>query len=380
MLDFDLTDEQRALQRRVRDFTDRHVTPGYLERSASDAYPENMLTVLADEGLLGLRYPMSVGGAGLDEVSIGIVLEELAKGDMNVALLVFFLAGWANEGLPRDLAETVTKGVIRGQTMVAAGITEPQGGSDVAALRTRAEIDGDEYVISGEKTSVGLAYWARYATVLCRLGGEGYEGVGTIFVDLDQPGVERRRIRDMGSGIVGRGSLRFTAARAPRSWLLADAGEGFRQTMRRFDVARALVSIMALGTAEASLTDAIDYARTRSVFGKRIGDYQGVAFRLVEDLTLIEAMRQLIFRTLWQADQGREHTVESSMCKWWVPVTAQDICHRSLLTFGHYGYSNDNPVQQRYRDIVGVEIGDGTAEIQKLIIARRILGKDFRPG
>lgn len=381
MLEHDLTAEQLELQASVRAFTERAVRPGYLARAKDDAYPEEIVRALAEENLLGLRYSTGIGGRGLDETSVGIVLEELAKGDMNVALLTFFMGGSRTDaGLPPELAEQVAKQVIAGQMMTAAGITEPQGGSDVASIQTTAVLDGDEYIINGEKISVGMAAWSRYASVLCRVGdADGYRGLASVFVDLDQPGVTRGRIRDMGSGVVGRGWLRFDGARTPANWLLQPQGQGFVQTMKAFDVARVLVSLMALGCAEASLQDAIEYARRREVFGNRIGNYQSIAFRLAEDATYVEAMRLLAYRTLAMADRGIPHTMESSMCKWWIPLTSQQICHRSLLTFGHYGYSDDNPVQQRYRDVVGLEIGDGTAEIQKMVVARRILGREFRP-
>jgi cyclohexanecarboxyl-CoA dehydrogenase len=377
MLDFTFTDAQEQLRERVRAFAAEQVAPGYLERARSDDYPAELHAALAAEGLLGLRYPAEIGGGGLDEVSLGIVLEELAKADMNAALFAFFLMGTRDgERAPAGIRDRLAKEIIQGETVTAAGITEPQGGSDVASIRTTATRDGDEYVINGEKVSVGMAAWARYATVLCRVGGEGYRGLGSVFLDLDAPGVERGRIRDMGSGIVGRGWLRFTDVRVPAEHLLLPAGEGFVSTMKGFDVARVLVSMMTLGTAIASLDDAVAYARERVVFGRPIAHYQGVAFRLAEDATLIDAMRLLVYRALWMADRGVPHTKESSMCKWWVPLTSQQICHRSLLTFGHYGYNDENPVQQRYRDVVGLEIGDGTAEIQKLVVARRLLGRE----
>lgn len=381
MLEHDFTPEQLELQESVRAFTERAVRPGFLDRARGDAYPDELVRALAEENLLGLRYPREMGGRGLDETSVGIVLEELAKGDMNAALLTFFMGGGRmGGGMPPELTDQLVKGVISGDLMIAAGITEPQGGSDVASITTTATLDGDEYVINGEKTSVGMAAWARYATVLCRVGDEdGYRGLASVFVDLEQPGVTRGRLRDMGSGIVGRGWMRFEDARAPAGWLLQPQGQGFVQTMKGFDVARVLVSLMALGCAEASLADAIDYARQRQVFGKRIGNFQAIAFRLAEDSTYVEAARQLAYHALSLADRGIPHTMESSMCKWWIPLTAQQICHRSLLTFGHYGYNDDNPVQQRYRDVVGLEIGDGTAEIQKLVVSRRVLGRDFRP-
>lgn len=377
MLDFRFTPAQDELRERVRAFAAEHVAPQYLARARSDEFPADLHAALADAGLLGLRFPTGLGGGGLDEVSLGIVMEELAKADMNAALLVFFLFG-SRDGsrAPAALRDRLPGEIIRGETMTAAGITEPGGGSDVASIRTAAVQDGDEYVLNGEKISIGMAAWARYATVLCRVGGEGYRGIGSVFVDLDSPGVERGRIRDMGSGIVGRGWLRFTDVRVPADHLLLPAGDGFVSTMKGFDVARVLVSMMTLGTAIASLEDAVAYAKERVVFGRPIAHNQGVAFRLAEDATLIEAMRLMVYRALWMADQGVPHTMESSMCKWWVPLTSQQIVHRSLLTFGHYGYSDDNPVQQRYRDVVGLEIGDGTAEIQKLVVARRLLGRD----
>lgn len=380
MLEQDFTPEQRELQERVREFTDRAVRPGYLARARDDSYPAEIVRALAEENLLGLRYPTEIGGRGLDETSVGIVLEELAKGDMNVALLTFFMGGGRMGVMPPELAETLPKQIIAGEVMTAAGITEPQGGSDVASIQTTATLDGDEWVITGEKISVGMAAWARYGSVLCRVGDdEGYRGLASIFVDLEQPGVTRQRIRDMGGGLVGRGGIKFDGARAPANWLLQPQGQGFVQTMKGFDVARVLVSLMALGCAEASLDDAVEYARQREVFGKRIGNYQAIAFRLAEDATYVEAMRLLAYHALSLADRGIPHTMESSMCKWWIPLTAQQICHRSLLTFGHYGYNDDNPVQQRYRDVVGLEIGDGTAEIQKLVVSRRLLGREFRP-
>ncbi len=380
MLEHDFTPEQLALQESVRAFTDRAVRPGFLERARDDAYPAEIVEALAEENLLGLRYPAEIGGRELDETSVGIVLEELAKGDMNVALLVFFMGGGRMGVMPPELADSLPKQIIAGEVMSAAGITEPQGGSDVASIQTTATLDGDEWVINGEKTSVGMAAWARYASVLCRVGDDdGYRGLASVYVDLDQPGVTRGRIRDMGGGMVGRGWLKFENARAPEHWLLQPQGQGFVQTMKGFDVARVLVSLMALGCAEASLADAVDYARRREVFGKPIATYQSIAFRLAEDATYVEMARQLAYHTLSLADRGIPHTMESSMCKWWIPLTAQQICHRSLLTFGHYGYNDDNPVQQRYRDVVGLEIGDGTAEIQKLVVSRRLLGRDFRP-
>ena len=381
MLEHDFTPEQLELQASIRAFTDRAVRPGYLARARDDSYPEEIVRALAEEKLLGLRYPTEIGGRALDETSVGIVLEELAKGDMNVALLTFFMGGGRmGGGMPPELGEQLAKQIIAGEVMTAAGITEPQGGSDVASIQTTAVLDGDEYVVNGEKISVGMAAWSKYASVLCRVGdGDGYRGLASVFVDLDQPGVTRHRIRDMGSGIVGRGGLRFEDVRTPASWLLQPQGQGFVQTMKGFDVARVLVSLMALGCAEASLDDAVEYARQREVFGKRIGNYQAIAFRLAEDATYVEAMRGMAYRTLSLADRGIPHTTESSMCKWWIPLTSQQICHRSLLTFGHYGYNDDNPVQQRYRDVVGLEIGDGTAEIQKLVVSRRLLGKEFRP-
>jgi len=165
----------------------------------------------------------------------------------------------------------------------------------------------------------------------------------------------------------------------PLENIIGAEGEGFQATMQQFDLARSQVAMIACSIAEVCHAEALQYARERFAFGRPIGKFEGVAFGLVEDATMLEAARLMLYRTFWLHDRGVRHTKESAMCKWWIPHLAVDVIHRSLLIHGHYGYSDELPVQQRLRDAIGLEIGDGTAEIMKVILTRELLGKECLP-
>jgi cyclohexanecarboxyl-CoA dehydrogenase len=183
----------------------------------------------------------------------------------------------------------------------------------------------------------------------------------------------------MGMERLGRASITFEDVKLPKRYLLGSEGQGFYMTMGVFDFMRVCIGIACLGVAQASLEDAMTYARQRVAFGKPIAKFEGVSFKIVENATLVEAARLLCYRTLWLKDQGQVHTKESAMCKWWAVQVAVRAIHDALLIHGHIGYSKEYPLEQRLRDTIGFEIGDGTAEIMKIIICRELLGKEFLP-
>ena len=192
---------------------------------------------------------------------------------------------------------------------------------------------------------------------------------------LDLPGIQRTRFDDVGSAIVGRGSVFFDDVRIPADHRLGEEGKGFTQVMQGFDFSRVLIALQCLGAAQASIDEAWAYTKQRQAFGAPIAQYQGVTFPLVEFETLIAACRQLCYHALALRDAGLPHTAEAAMVKWMAPKTAFDAIHQCLLTFGHYGWSKDSPHQQRLRDVMGLEIGDGTAQVMKLIVARERVGR-----
>jgi cyclohexanecarboxyl-CoA dehydrogenase len=237
--------------------------------------------------------------------------------------------------------------------------------------------DGDSFVISGEKTSISLADQCDVAVVFARTGtdADGAKGISAFLIPMDLPGITRTAFDDVGTRAVGRGSIFFDGVRVPAENMLGEFNRGFIQVMQGFDYSRALIGLQCLGVARASLDEAWQYAKEREAFGEPIVRRQGVSFPLAEAETYYEALRLHCLRTLWLKDNKLPHTAEAAMCKWWGPKLACEVIHQCLLTHGHGGYAADYAFAQRYRDVLGLQIGDGTANIMKLIIAREKSGE-----
>jgi cyclohexanecarboxyl-CoA dehydrogenase len=267
--------------------------------------------------------------------------------------------------------------ITRGEAILALSITEPHAGSDAAALRLRARHDGNHYLLDGEKTSTTFADCADAFIVFARTDDkvEGAKGITAFLVPGDARGLQRTRFKDVGSHMCGRGSVFFDAVRVPVDHRLGAEGQGFSEVMAGFDYSRALIALQCIGAAQASVDEAWAYTKERQAFGGPIAQFQGVTFPLVEGETPLAAGRQLAYHALALRDAGAPHTVEAAMVKWFGPRTAFDVIHQCLLTFGHYGWSMDLPHQQRMRDVMGLEIGDGTAGIMKMIVARARAGR-----
>ena len=191
--------------------------------------------------------------------------------------------------------------------------------------------------------------------------------------------MSRSALRDLGSRAVGRAVLAFDHVRIPASHRMGAEGAGFYEVMRGFDFNRVLIALASLGAAQASLDETMQYVRERKAFGRPIVQFEGVSFPIAEAATHIEAARLLCYRALWLADRGERHTKESAMVKWWAPRLAVEVIHQCLLLHGHYGYTDELPFEQRLRDVIGLEIGDGTAEVMKLIVARELMGRESLP-
>ena len=331
-------------------------------------------------GILGPELPEAVGGMGVDCLTSGLLLEQIAYSDFNVSYvnLLTSLCGQIVAAYARSSAASGwLSQVLAGDKLIAIALTEPGAGSDAARIKLRTVRDGDGFVLNGEKTSISMATQADLAVVFARTGGEadGARGISAFLVPLDQQGISRTAFDDMGTRPVGRGSIFFDGVRVPAGMMLGDEGQGFIQVMQGFDYSRALIGMQCMAVARASLDEAWRYAQERQAFGKAIAEFQGVTFPLAEGETYYEACRALCLRTLWLKDQGLPHNAEAAMCKWWAPKVACDIIQQCLLTHGHGGYAGDYPFGQRYRDVFGLQIGDGTANIMKTIITRRMLAR-----
>jgi cyclohexanecarboxyl-CoA dehydrogenase len=383
VLDFTLTTEQQDLARTLRAFARRELAPRSRDGDRGGDFPWELWRRMGEVGVLGFRIPVEYGGLPADLVTVGLAMEEVARGDMS-ATYGIQLATLAGDILtataPVEIKKAWLPGIASGETVLALALTEPGGGSDAARLTCRAERDGDDYVLTGEKSGISLGMAARAAIVFARVTPSGRgSGITAFLVDLASPGVSRSPLRDLGSRAVGRAVIAFDRVRVPAQHRLGEEGTGFTRVMRGFDYNRCLIALACLGAATISLEETMAYVMERQAFGRRLAQFEGVSFPLAEAATHIEGARWLAYRALWLADRGESHTKEAAMVKWWAPKLAADVVHQCLLLHGHYGYTDELPFEQRLRDVIGLEIGDGTAEVMKLVIARELMGRESLP-
>jgi len=382
-MDLAFSPEQEELARTLRQFARKELAPRSAQWDKTGTFPWEAWRRMGELGLLGLRVPVAHGGQEADFLTFGIAMEEIGRGDFSCTYAIQ-LAGLAGEILgrsaPADLQARWLPSTARGETVVALALTEPGAGSDAANLACRAERDGSDYVITGEKSGISLGMAAQAAIVFARTDPAGRaRGVTAFLVPLDLPGVSRSPLRDMGTRAIGRAVLAFDHVRVPASHRLGEEGTGFYQVMQGFDYNRIGIALACLGVAQQSVEETIAYVKERKAFGRALARFEGVSFAIAEAATHVEACRWLCYRALWLADQGRPHTKESAMTKWWGPRLAVETIHQCLLLHGHYGYTDELPFEQRMRDVIGLEIGDGAAEVMKMVVARELMGRESLP-
>ena len=378
-LDEDLT----ALAEHARRFADARVAPGYLERDRTRVLDRALMREMGEMGFIAPELPEQYGGQGMGSLAAGVIHEAVARADLSLSYinLLASLNGQilAHHAQP-EIAGPWLQRLTRGEALLAIALTEPRGGSDAASLRLRMERDGDVYVLNGEKTSISAADQADAAVVFARSGSveSGARGVSALLVPMDLPGITRKRFDCHGQRAIGRGSIFFENVRVPASHLLGKEGEGFVQVMQGFDFSRALIGLQVLAVAQAALDETWAYVAERQAFGKPLSAFQGVSHPLADFETQVQGARLLCLQTLWLKDRDLPHTAEAAMCKWWAPKLAYDVVHQCLLSFGHGGYDR-GVMEQRLRDVLGFQIGDGTAQIMKTIIARTRAGREAVP-
>jgi len=377
---FALSDEQRAIQETARRFSAEKLAPGYQERDKSGTLDRALVRDMGALGLIGIDLPEACGGLGSDGVTAGLVAEEIAYGDFNLSY-VQLLGSLTGHILAKHAVADVAKHwvgkLVAGEALIGLGLTEPRGGSDAANLVVSATKSGNGYRLNGEKTSMSFSMEADAAVVFARTGppGSGARGVSAFLVDMSEKGVTRTRFEDFGTRVVARGSVFLDDVAVPADCMLGEEGQGFIQVMQGFDYSRAVIGLQAIAAAQASLDETWAYVKEREAFGAPLAQYQGVSFPLAEAETFLTMARQLCYLTLDLRDRGLPHTAEAAMAKWYAPKAAVDVIHQCLITHGHTGYTMNLPHQQRLRDVMGLEIGDGTAQIMKLIIAREKAGR-----
>lgn len=377
-------DEDLAmLAEQARRFATERVAPGFLERDQTRVLDRTLMREMGQMGFIAPELPEQHGGQGLGCLATGIIHEEIARADLSLSYinLLASLNGQilAHHGKPEVVKPWLAK-LTQGEILLAVALTEPGGGSDAANLRLKMERVGNHYVINGEKTSISAADQADAVVVFARTGpvDSGAHGVSAILVPMDLPGITRTRFNCHGQRAIGRGSLFFENVKVPVDHLLGEEGKGFVQVMRGFDFSRALIGLQVLAVARVALEETWAYITQRQAFGQPISAFQGVTHPLAELDTQVVSARLLCLQALWLKDKGAPHTAEAAMCKWWAPKLAYDVVHQCLLTFGHGGYDR-GLMEQRLRDVLGFQLGDGTAQIMKTVIARTRAGRAAVP-
>lgn len=379
MVSFAFTDEQHEFQKILADFARKQLLPGYRDRAASTEFPFSLLQQLGELGVLGIGLPEEYGGTGVDDpITLGLATETLAYGDVNLAsapIQIGLIASQLASASP-EVKEQLLPAMIEGRKTVAIALTEPGAGSDAAAITTVARpVDGG-WRLSGEKTAISWACNASAALIYAREPESGRaDGVSCYLVPLSDDRASVHHMPGMGCLPLGWGSIHLDDVFVPESHLVGEPGNGFQAVMSHFDFSRAAIGLMCLGAAQASLDEAIDYATQRHTFGKPIAAYQGVTFQLAEHATYLEAARWMCYHALWSRERAKPHTALASMSKWWPPKVAKDAIEAAMKIHGNLGYSTELSLQQRYRDVMAYMVADGTAEIQKQIIAKTIFDR-----
>jgi cyclohexanecarboxyl-CoA dehydrogenase len=378
------SEEEHEFRAEIRRFSERELAPHYQDDDKSGQMNPVIRQRMGQAGILGLRVPEQYGGQGASAVMVGIAAEEMSRSNINAAYLLLsttLIAEILLSAASEDQKKAWLPPIADGSVLPTLALTEPGHGSDAAHLTLRAtpESTGPGWRLKGEKTSISLADQSDTAVVFARTGGDGARGISAFYIDLNSSDLGIVRLSDVGARAAGRCSLFFDDLAVPAGRMIGAEGRGFISVMQGFEYSRAVIGLMTLGTADQALADAMAYAQQRQTFGQPISSRQGVAFPLVEQATYIAGARSLCYEALALKDLGLDHTAQSGMVKWWAPKTAVDAIHQAILTYGHAAWSDDNPQAQRLRDVMGFEIADGTAQVAKLVVARKLFGREHAP-
>ncbi len=379
-MDLDLPAEHVLLRDTVRDFMLTEAGPVIEAHERERQFPSEIVRRIGELGWLGIPIPEDEGGAGLDTLAYAIAVEEIGRVWGSLGLIV---AAHTSLGCgPLHLAGTDEQKqrylvpMASGRVLGAYGLTEPGAGSDAGGTRTTARREGDGWVLDGSKRFITNAGQAGTYVVTARTGEspKGGAEISAFIVPADTPGFSVGRLEDkLGLHASATGELRFDGARIPAENLLGERGDGFRMFLKILDGGRISIGALAVGLAQAALDAAVPYARTREQFGRPIGTFQGVAFMVADMATEIEAARSLVWKAAWLKDQGRDYGLVAAEAKLFASEVSSRATNAAIQIHGGYGYVTDYPVERYLRDAKLTEIGEGTSQVQRLVIARRIL-------
>lgn len=378
-MDFSYTNEQQQLRRAVREFAEAEILPHVREWDEHSTFPADVVRKCGQMGLMGSIFPEEFGGAGYGYIEYALVIEELARVDPSVALIVaahtslcanhLYLAG------TQEQKQKYLPKLASGEWLGSWSLTEPEAGSDAGGTKTTAIRDRDSWVLNGSKTFTTNAHYAQLCVVMAVTDkAQDHHGISAFLVESGTPGFRPGKKEDkLGMRASDTGEVILTDCRVGADALLGTAGEGFVDALRVLDGGRISIAALSLGIAQGAFDAALKYSKQRKQFGRLISDFQAIQFKLADMATEIAAARLLVQRAAWLKDQGRPVNQESAMAKLYASEIAVKAANEAVQIHGGYGFTKDYPVEKFYRDVKLMTIGEGTSEIQKMVIARQLL-------
>jgi alkylation response protein AidB-like acyl-CoA dehydrogenase len=378
-VNFSLTDEQQLLRKSVREFAETEIRPNVMDWDESQHFPKELLPKLAELGLMGIQFPEAMGGAGMSAVDYCICIEELARVDPSVSLSVAAHNGLGAAHIALFGSEAQKQRYLvplaKGETLAAWGLTEPGSGSDAAAMKTTAVKDGDTWVLNGSKMFITHGTSADTLVIMAVTDkSKGAKGISAFILERGMQGLLAGKKEDkLGMRASETAEVLLQNCRIPSSQLIGEEGQGFIQTLQVLDAGRIGIAALGVGLAQGAYEAALKYTGERRQFGRAIGSFPSIQERLARHASEVEAARLLTYRAAWMKDQGRRMTLESAMAKLYSSEIAVRAAEDGVQMHGGYGFVKDYPAEKFFRDVKLLTIGEGTSEVQRLVIARQLL-------
>ncbi|MGB8476435.1 MAG: acyl-CoA dehydrogenase [Candidatus Acidiferrum sp.] len=381
-MDFTFSEEQQQLRKSVREFAEGEIAPHVMEWDEASHFPLEIMPKLGEMGLLGVIFPEEYGGAGLGYIEYVIAIEELARVDGSVGLIVAAHNSLCSNHIYKFGTEAQKQKYLaplaKGKKIGAWSLTEPEAGSDAGGTRTTARRDGNFWVLNGAKTFTTNGHYADFCVAMAVTDKtKGSHGISAFILEKGMPGFKPgKKENKLGMRASDTSEVIFSDCRVPLENLLGPEGEGFTGSLRILDGGRISIAALAFGMAQGALEAAVSYAKQRKQFGQSISEFQAIQFKLADMATEVEAARLLVYQAAWLADRKDvRFTRESSIAKLFASEVAVRVANECVQVHGGYGFIKDYPAEKFYRDVKLCTIGEGTSEIQRLVIARQLLGK-----
>ncbi len=376
---FELSEEQRSIQKSVHEFAKKELAPKASFWDTQEEFPWELVRKMAEMGLTGLRLPTGYGGAEADLITAGIVLEEVARYDHNCAIILCGsnITGRVLLHGSEGMRHRYLPDIVKGRCILAFAAMESEAGSDIRAIKATAKRVKNTYVVNGEKSMITFAEIARGYVALVKTDGETGEGISCLFVEANRPGIDIQRLQGFGWRATKWGNIAFSDVQVPAENLIGEKNGALSMLKTTVQEQRALTGLIALGTARQALKEAVEYAKIRKVFGKPLGKFEAIQFKLVEDFTLLEAAKLTCFQALHLIQKNAvEASIWAAMANLTGGETAYKVVNDAMDVYGGLGYSRELPLERYLRDVKAVQIASATLKME---IGQGILGKEFLP-